>query len=186
MIISYVYISYIYLLFLRIAFLWTHSAPWLTDNQSTLKSQKQNKPPQTSIKDNKVNLSLINNWWYILYIQSRMNLNLCFQWHSTKDNAFDSELVIWFDRIEVNTSRPVLRTDQPPPSLQTPSPVLPDHPPLISFPPVHSLSGLHPLLLPPALSEQSLDYTNGHDRKDSPSLSSKLHSLRPNQNSRRL
>lgn len=108
-------------------------------------------------------------------------------WSSPRrqDNAFDSELVIWWDWIEVNTSWPVLRAeDHPSPLPVPPNPIKPS---FLTIPPSYSLipGPTNVPLLPPPLSERSLDYTNGHDRKDSPSLSCKLHSLRPNQTSRK-
>lgn len=108
-------------------------------------------------------------------------------WSSPRwqDNAFDSELVIWWDWIEVNTGWPVLRAeDHPSPLPVPPNPIKPS---FLTIPPSYSLipEPTNVPLLPPPLSERSLDYTNGHDRKDSPSLSCKLHSLRPNQTSRK-
>lgn len=80
------------------------------------------------------------------------------------------------------TSPQSWRSPIPPSSPSKPhQAILPDHPPSYSLIPEPT----NVPLLPPPLSERSLDYTNGHDRKDSPSLSCKLHSLRPNQTSRK-
>ncbi|KAF3832379.1 hypothetical protein F7725_026044 [Dissostichus mawsoni] len=72
--------------------------------------------------------------------------------------------------LRVNTSRSVLRTQDHPPSLPPSKPhhpsfltIPPSSPPLLSTTPLASTTSSPPP--PPALSERSLDYTNGHDHK---------------------
>lgn len=121
-------------------------------------------------------------------VHSRMNLNL---------HLVDKTMPLtdgWLSDLIEQRSAPAGQSSgreiihpHPPSKLHLPSRPTP----LISSPPVHLCRGLHRLLvllllLPLSMRERSLDYTNGHDRKDSLSLSSKLYSLRPDQTSRKL